>query len=119
MLKETNYNVTKVLLLDIDEELLIKRITGRLVHVKSGRSYHEQFNPPINYMKDDITGEELIRRADDNKETLTRRLNAFHQRTAPLIDFYKQQGILSVVNASGDVEQVWKSILEELKHNEK
>lgn len=64
----------------IDDNLLVRRITGRLFHVASGRSYHTEFNPPKKEMTDDITGEPLVRRADDNEETLKRRLGTYHSQ---------------------------------------
>merc|ERR1712012_474880 len=62
----------------IDDSLLVRRITGRLFHLASGRSYHEEFHPPKVTMTDDVTGEPLVRRADDNAEALQKRLNAYH-----------------------------------------
>lgn len=84
----------------IDDELLVSRITGRLIHKPSGRSYHTEFNPPKVAGKDDVTGEPLIRRSDDNEETLRRRLQVYHKQTKPLAEFYRQKGLLARVNAS-------------------
>uniref|UniRef100_A0A8C7YI28 Adenylate kinase 2 n=1 Tax=Oryzias sinensis TaxID=183150 RepID=A0A8C7YI28_9TELE len=61
---------------------------SRLIHQPSGRSYHEEFNPPKEPMKDDVTGEPLIRRSDDNETTLRSRLDAYHRQTAPLVQYY-------------------------------
>ena len=68
----------------IDDAHLVKRITGRLFHPPSGRSYHTEFNPPAKEMTDDVTGEPLIRRSDDNEATLTKRLASFRASTAPV-----------------------------------
>ena len=62
----------------------VERVTGRLIHPASGRSYHEKFAPPRVAGKDDVTGEPLIRRKDDNAETLKARLEAFHSQTKPV-----------------------------------
>merc|ERR1712129_209920 len=72
----------------LDEELKV-RILGRLIHKPSGRSYHVKFNPPKEGMKDDVTGEPLIKRGDDNEESLTKRLEAFRAQTEPVVGHYK------------------------------
>uniref|UniRef100_F1L5P6 Adenylate kinase n=1 Tax=Ascaris suum TaxID=6253 RepID=F1L5P6_ASCSU len=94
----------------IDDDLLVRRITGRLFHRESGRSYHIEFNPPKVPMRDDITGEPLIRRSDDNEETLRKRLVVYHQQTAPLIDYYAKRGIHTKVDASLPMDDVAERI---------
>lgn len=96
--------------LKIDDSLLISRITGRLIHPASGRSYHKEFNPPKKSMTDDVTGEPLIQRSDDNAETLKKRLSTFHQQTGPVTDYYKKTGIWSGVDASQAPGVVWQSV---------
>ncbi|KAN0075964.1 Adenylate kinase domain containing protein [Elaphomyces granulatus] len=97
--------------LEIDDALLVSRITGRLIHPASGRSYHRIFNPPKEEMKDDITGEPLIQRSDDNAETLKKRLATYHTQTAPVVDYYKKTGIWKGIDASQEPGQVWRSLL--------
>ncbi|KAJ5199575.1 adenylate kinase [Penicillium cf. griseofulvum] len=97
--------------LQIDDSLLVARITGRLVHPASGRSYHKIFNPPKADMKDDISGEPLIQRSDDNADTLTKRLSTYHAQTTPVVEYYKKTGIWRGIDASQEPGQVWKSIL--------
>lgn len=97
--------------LQIDDELLVARITGRLIHPASGRSYHKIFNPPKEYMKDDVTGEPLIQRSDDNEATLKKRLGTYHAQTTPVVSYYQKTGIWSPIDASQEPGQVWKSIL--------
>ena len=97
--------------LQIDDGLLVSRITGRLVHPASGRSYHKIFNPPKETMKDDITGEPLIQRSDDNAETLKKRLVTYHDQTTPVVDYYRKTGIWKPIDASQEPGQVWKSLL--------
>ncbi|KKK13904.1 adenylate kinase cytosolic [Aspergillus rambellii] len=97
--------------LQIDDALLVARITGRLVHPASGRSYHKIFNPPKEEMKDDITGEPLIQRSDDNADTLKKRLGTYHAQTAPVCEYYKKTGIWKGIDASQEPGQVWKSLL--------
>jgi adenylate kinase len=97
--------------LQIDDALLVARITGRLVHPASGRSYHKIFNPPKANMTDDITGEPLIQRSDDNAETLKKRLGTYHEQTAPVVSYYQKSGIWKPIDASQEPGQVWKSLL--------
>jgi adenylate kinase len=97
--------------LQIDDNLLVARITGRLIHPASGRSYHKIFNPPKTEMTDDVTGEPLIQRSDDNADTLKKRLGTYHQQTGPVTDYYRKTGIWKAIDASQEPGQVWKSIL--------
>ena len=97
--------------LQIDDGLLVSRITGRLIHPASGRSYHKIFNPPKETMKDDLTGEPLIQRSDDNAETLKKRLSTYHDQTSPVVAYYKKTGIWKPIDASQEPGQVWKSLL--------
>jgi len=94
----------------IDDSLLVRRITGRLVHPASGRSYHREFFPPKKDMVDDITGEPLIHRSDDNVETLKKRLETFHKNTTPVTNYYQKKGILSTIDASRSCDDVYASI---------
>merc|ERR1712039_1141346 len=97
--------------LQLNDELLVARITGRLVHPASGRSYHKIFNPPKAPMTDDVTGEPLIQRSDDNEDTLKKRLSTYHAQTAPVVAYYQKTGIWKPIDASQEPGQVWKSLL--------
>jgi len=112
MLSERNEKLDNAIQLEIDDALLVTRITGRLIHPASGRSYHRLFNPPKESMKDDITGEPLIQRSDDNAEALKKRLVAYHQQTAPVVAYYKDQGIWRGIDAAQEPGQVWKQLLD-------
>lgn len=79
-----------VLEIDVSDEEIIKRMSGRRVHPGSGRTYHVVFNPPKVEGKDDATGEPLIQRDDDKEETVRKRLSAYHSQTKPLTDFYSR-----------------------------
>jgi len=100
--------------LQIDDELLVSRITGRLIHPASGRTYHKIFNPPKETMKDDVTGEPLIQRSDDNEQTLRKRLATYHQQTSPVVTYYQKTGIWKPIDASQQPGQVWQSLLKVL-----
>jgi adenylate kinase len=111
MLKSRNQTLQHAVELQIDDALLVARITGRLVHPASGRSYHATFNPPKKPMTDDVTGEPLIQRSDDNAEALKKRLDTYHKQTSPVVDYYRKTGIWKAIDASQEPGQVWKSLL--------
>lgn len=110
ILERENNKVTHAIELKIDDSLLIERISGRRVHPASGRSYHVKFNPPKVEGIDDITGEPLVQRKDDNEASLLTRMKAYHTQTSPILGYYKQKGILSTVEADQKIDQVWREI---------
>ncbi|KAF4031634.1 adenylate kinase [Phytophthora infestans] len=114
MLSEENVQVDAVVNFNVPDKVLVERISGRRVHPASGRSYHVKFAPPKVEGKDDITGEPLIQRKDDNEATLGSRLEAFHKQTQPVIDFYRKQGKLTEVNAHTDMDKVTEQIRKSL-----
>ena len=77
-----------VLQIDVADEEIIERMSGRRVHPGSGRTYHLRFNPPKLAGQDDVTGEDLIQRDDDHEETVKKRLQIYHSQTKPLLDYY-------------------------------
>jgi len=87
-LKEAGIAVDAVVEIDVDDDEIIKRMSGRRVHLASGRTYHVVFNPPKTEGKDDVTGEDLIQRDDDQEETVRKRLDVYHAQTEPLIKYY-------------------------------
>ena len=87
-LKTENVAVDAVVEIDVDDAEIIRRMSGRRVHLASGRTYHLEFNPPKVEGKDDVTGEDLIQRDDDQEETVRKRLTVYHDQTEPLIDYY-------------------------------
>ena len=111
MLSEKSQHLQHAIELQIDDGLLVSRITGRLIHPASGRTYHKVFNPPKQSMKDDVTGEPLTQRSDDNADTLKKRLATYHSQTAPVVNYYQKTGIWTGIDASQDPAHVWKSIL--------
>jgi adenylate kinase len=111
MLRERKQSLQHAVELQIDDALLVSRITGRLVHPASGRSYHTTFNPPKVAMTDDITGEPLIQRSDDNADALKKRLATYHKQTTPVVDYYRKTGIWKAIDAAQQPGQVWKSLL--------
>jgi adenylate kinase len=91
-MKDAGVPVQAVVDIDVPDEEIIKRMSGRRVHLASGRTYHIVFNPPKEEGKDDVTGEPLIQREDDQEETVRKRLDVYHSQTEPLIDYYKSWG---------------------------
>lgn len=78
----------RVLELDVPDEEIVARMSGRRVHPASGRSYHQQFNPPQTPDRDDVTGEPLIQREDDREATVRKRLEVYRRQTRPLVEYY-------------------------------
>ena len=89
-MKAAGVPIDYVVEIDVADEEIIKRMSGRRVHVASGRTYHVVFNPPKVAGKDDVTGEDLIQRDDDKEETVRKRLEVYHAQTRPLVDYYSQ-----------------------------
>jgi len=122
-LKEAEVFVDAVVEIAVSDEEIIKRMSGRRVHMASGRTYHVLFNPPREEGKDDETGEPLIQRDDDQEDTVKARLKVYHDQTEPLIDYYttwaKQGGEHTPryvkVNGIGDVKQIRDSIISGLE----
>lgn len=83
--------VNYIIEIKADDAEIIRRMSGRRCHLASGRIYHTEFNPPRIADQDDITGEALVQRADDQEQTVSNRLNVYHQQTRPLIEFYSDR----------------------------
>jgi len=88
-LKDAGVPIDAVVEIDVADEEIIKRMSGRRVHAGSGRTYHVVFNPPKEEGKDDVTGEDLIQREDDKEEIVQGRLKVYHDQTEPLIAYYR------------------------------
>jgi adenylate kinase len=88
-MKEAGVPIEAVVDIDVPDEEIIKRMSGRRAHLASGRTYHVIFNPPKEEGKDDVTGEPLVQRDDDKEETVRKRLDVYHDQTEPLIGYYK------------------------------
>jgi adenylate kinase len=89
-MKAAGVNLDYVIEINVDDAEIIKRLSGRRVHVGSGRTYHTLFNPPKVPGKDDVTGEPLIQRDDDREETIKKRLQVYHSQTKPLVQYYSR-----------------------------
>ena len=89
-LVERGIKIDAVVEIDVPDEDIINRMSGRRMHPASGRNYHIIYNPPVNEGKDDLTGELLIQREDDKPETVRDRLKVYEEQTSPLVDFYSR-----------------------------
>ena len=98
-LRDGGITVDAVVEIDVDDAEIIKRMSGRRVHLASGRTYHVVFNPPKVEGKDDETGEDLIQRDDDQEETVKKRLDVYHEQTEPLIEYYSKWAASGDANA--------------------
>lgn len=102
--------------IDVPEEEIVKRLSGRRVHPASGRVYHISFTPPKNEGKDDITGEALIQRPDDSEETVRKRLTVYQTQTSPLREFYQSSKDTAGVNRPHYVKINGKGLMEDIKN---
>lgn len=87
-LRDAGIGIDFIIEIEVSDGEILRRMSGRRVHPRSGRSYHVEFNPPRVPEKDDVTGEPLVQRADDNEETVRQRIAVYHALTKPLIGFY-------------------------------
>ena len=92
-LKSENIKIDYVVEVQVPDEDIVVRMSGRRVHLASGRTYHIVFNPPIEQNKDDLTGEDLIQRVDDNEDIVRDRLSIYHQQTQPLVNYYSEDAL--------------------------
>ncbi len=113
--------IDRVVEIAVDDEEIVRRMSGRRVHPGSGRSYHTIFNPPRVDGRDDVTGEPLVQRDDDKEETVRNRLRVYHEQTEPLIEFYGKRAEKNAnlkfarVDGVGSVEQIRERTLRALK----
>lgn len=118
-LKERGISIDYVVEIAVDDGEIVKRMSGRRVHLASGRTYHIEFNPPETPGKDDVTGEPLIQREDDQEAVVKKRLEVYHEQTEPLIAYFREwrgSGDADApefvrVDGIGDVERVREDII--------
>lgn len=99
-------HITAALLIDVPDEEIVKRISGRRVCVKSGHTYHVEFDPPKKEGVCDQDGSRLVQRDDDKPEVVRNRLNVYHEKTAPLIDYYDGQGLMRRIDGTRSPTEV-------------
>ena len=110
MLAAQNEQIDNAIELCVDDKTVVIRIAGRRFHLASGRSYHIKYNPPKVDGKDDVTGERLVQRDDDNEETVQSRLITYHEQTKPLVKYYEEKGILVSIDGIGTPDEIFSRI---------
>jgi adenylate kinase len=122
-MKSAGVRIDAVLEIDVPDAAIVERMSGRRVHVASGRTYHVKYNPPKVAGKDDATGEDLIQRDDDAEATVRKRLDVYHSQTRPLVDYYTrwaasgdaQAPRYSMISGTGTVDEITARALAALK----
>lgn len=114
ILAELNSKVDVVPLISVPNDVLVERLSGRWMS-KSGRVYHALYNPPKVKWVDDIDGTPLYQREDDKPETVQRRIDVYYEQTAPLIDYYRQAGLLVEIDGTQEIEKVTEDILKAIE----
>ena len=114
ILTDRNQKIDVVFRLCVPDDMAIRRIAGRRFHITSGRSYNIEFNPPKIEGMDDMTNEKLSIRKDDQKDTVLKRLEIYHNTTKPLIDFYNRKNIISNTDGNKDINTINKNIIKSL-----
>ena len=122
-MKEAGVVLDFVVEIDVPDEAIVERMSGRRVHLSSGRTYHLVYNPPKVAGKDDETDEDLIQRDDDQAETVQKRLNVYHEQTEVLVDYYGKQSVETglpgyiKVDGTQDVNEVKEQVLAQLQES--
>ncbi|WP_299592047.1 adenylate kinase [uncultured Microbulbifer sp.] len=119
---DADVSIDHVLEIAVDDEEIVKRLSGRRVHEGSGRVYHTVYNPPKTEGVDDVTGEPLVQRTDDSEETVRNRLSIYHEQTEPLVGFYRElqqrepesAPQYSKVEGVGSMDDIRQQVLESL-----
>ena len=122
-MREFGIDIDYIVEISVDDAEIVKRISGRRAHIASGRTYHLVYNPPKKEGIDDVTGEALVQRDDDQEETVRKRLEIYHEQTEPLIDYYRGFSTSGAPEAPkylkiegvGSVGDIRQSIFDELE----
>ena len=121
-MKKAAITIDMVIEIDVPDNVILDRLSGRRTHLASGRIYHIHNNPPKIQGKDDVTGEDLVQRDDDKEETILKRLSVYHSQTKPLVDYYlkwsasENEGLRYIkINGLGNVNDIQKCIFEQIK----
>jgi len=115
ILSDLNMGLDGVINIEVEDNLLLERLTGRRVCKQCSATFHTVFNPPVNQEVCDKCGGELYQRSDDNLETAQNRLRVYNDQTEPLIAYYMEQGLLKRIQGDQDIDQVFHDILDVLE----
>ncbi len=108
-------NIDKVVLISVNDNLIIERMVGRRGCPKCGQMYHIKYNPPKEDGVCSECGSELVQRKDDNEETVKNRLSVYHTSTSPIIDYYKNKGLLLEISGVGNIDDISKQLIDALE----
>lgn len=111
LLAEFGRTIERVVAFDISEDAILERLAGRRIHLESGRAYHVDYMPPQVENLDDQTGEELRMRSDDQEDVLRQRLAVYRRETLPLVELYRQRGLLVEIKADDSIENVTEAVM--------
>ncbi|MEJ2138167.1 MAG: adenylate kinase [Gammaproteobacteria bacterium] len=110
VLQQIGQSLDAAVLLDVDMDILMKRLTGRRTCSKTGKLLNIYFSPQGEIDAVTAAGGELVQRADDNEETIGNRLKVYREQTEPLVEFYRDAGLLKVVEGEGDIEEIYSRL---------
>ncbi|CEP41882.1 adenylate kinase [[Clostridium] sordellii] len=113
-LKEVGISLDKVVNIEVDKDILVGRAVGRRICKSCGATYHVEFNPPKVDGVCDVCGGELYQRADDNEETVSKRIQVYLDETKPLVNYYSQEGIIANINGQQSIDKVFSDIVNAL-----
>ncbi|MEM0233452.1 MAG: adenylate kinase [Candidatus Nezhaarchaeales archaeon] len=115
LLKDLGVELTAAIYIDVPEDEIVRRLSGRLTCKSCGAVYHIAFNPPKEDLKCNLCGSELYQREDDREDVVRRRFHVYMENTRPVLDYYRKAGKLLIVNGLGGIEEVSERILKELR----
>ena len=113
-LKEVGISLDKVVNIEVDKDILVGRAVGRRICKSCGATYHVEFNPPKVDGVCDVCGGELYQRADDNEETVSKRIQVYLDETKPLVNYYSEEGIIANINGQQSIDKVFADIVNAL-----
>jgi len=113
-LKQAAIDLTKVINIEVDKELLVSRAVGRRICKSCGATFHVEFNPPKEDGVCDVCQGELYQRADDNEETVAKRIQVYLDETKPLVEYYSKQGVVASINGDQSIDKVFEDISDSL-----
>lgn len=113
-LKQAAIELTKVINIEVDKELLVSRAVGRRICKSCGATFHVEFNPPKEVGVCDVCQGELYQRADDNEETVSKRIQVYLDETKPLVEYYSKQGVVASINGDQSIDKVFEDISDSL-----
>jgi len=116
LLRQQFLDLTAVVVLQVDDDAIVERLSGRRICPKDQTPYHIRYNPPRVPGVCDVCSTPLVQRADDHEETIRRRLKEYHETTAELIPYYRKQGLVREVEGMGEIEEINRRIEQVLQH---